>query len=115
MDASNKDALHMATAPQPSINFHARIDIDTEERRRRLQAQTGLSAPRLVGEAFRELERRLCRRKTPPISTADSGATQFASCKDRRSGIERHIIHSPDADATGLPRKPAIERLKTAT
>jgi hypothetical protein len=56
----------MPTAPQPSINFHARIDLDTEERCRRLQAQTGLSAPQLIREAFRELERRLnsCRRKT---------------------------------------------------
>jgi hypothetical protein len=51
----------MATAPQPSVNFHARIDLDTEERRRRLQAQTGLSASRLVREAFRELERRSTR------------------------------------------------------
>ena len=56
----------MATPPQQSINFHARIDVETEERRRRLQAQTGLSASRLVEEAFRELERQLntCRRKT---------------------------------------------------
>jgi len=56
----------MAAAPQPSINFHARIDLDTEERRRRLQARTGLSASQLVREAFRELERRLnvYRRKT---------------------------------------------------
>jgi hypothetical protein len=55
----------MATVPKPSFNFHARIDRDTEERRRRLQTQTGLSAPQLVSEAFRELERRLntCRRK----------------------------------------------------
>jgi hypothetical protein len=55
----------MAAGPQPSFNFHARIDRDTEERRRRLQAQTGLPAPGLVREAFRELERRLnaCRRK----------------------------------------------------
>jgi primosomal protein N'' len=55
----------MATAPQPSVNFHARIDLDTEERRRRLQAQTGLSASHLVRQAFRELEQRLnaCRRK----------------------------------------------------
>jgi hypothetical protein len=59
----------MARAPQPSINFHARIDLPTEERRRRLQEQTGLSAPQLVSEAFRELERRLCRRKTTPTST----------------------------------------------
>lgn len=49
----------MVAAPQPSINFHARIDLDTEKRRRRLQAQTGLSASRLVKEAFQELERRL--------------------------------------------------------
>jgi hypothetical protein len=48
----------MATGPQPSFNFHARIDRDTEERRRRLQAQTGLSASQLVREAFRELEQR---------------------------------------------------------
>ena len=56
----------MATACQPSVNLHARIDLDTEKRRRRLQAQTGLSAPRLIREAFRELERRLnaCCRKT---------------------------------------------------
>jgi hypothetical protein len=55
----------MATVPKPSFNFHARIDCDTEERRRRLQKQTGLSAPQLVSEAFRELERQLntCRRK----------------------------------------------------
>jgi len=49
----------MATAPTPSFNFHARIDCDTEERRRRLQERTGLSAPRLVREAFQELERHL--------------------------------------------------------
>jgi hypothetical protein len=56
----------MIAAPQPTINFHARIDLDTEERRRRLQAQTGLSASRLVEEAFRQLERQLsaCRRNT---------------------------------------------------
>jgi hypothetical protein len=65
----------MATAPQPSVNFHARIDLATEKCRRRLQAQTGLSAPQLVSEAFRELERRLCRRKTPPTSTVSRVAT----------------------------------------
>jgi hypothetical protein len=66
----------MATAPQPSVNFHARIDLDTEERRRRLQAQTGLSASRLVKEAFRELEQRLndCRRKTTAATYANGPA-----------------------------------------
>jgi hypothetical protein len=56
----------MATPSQPSVNLHARIDLDTEQRRRRLQEETGLSAPLLIREAFRELERRLnaCRRKT---------------------------------------------------
>jgi hypothetical protein len=49
----------MTTRPQPSINFHARIDLDTEACRRRLQERTGLSAPRLVAQALRELERSL--------------------------------------------------------
>jgi hypothetical protein len=53
----------MATSPQPSINFHARIDLDTEKRRRRLQAETGLSVSRLVKEAFHHLERRLSARR----------------------------------------------------
>ena len=60
----------MPTAPQPSVNFHARIDLDTEERRRRLQAQTGLSAPRLVREAFRELEQRLNAGRRETIAAA---------------------------------------------
>jgi hypothetical protein len=49
----------MASAPQPRFSFSALIDPDTEERRRRLQAQTGLSGPQLVREALRELERSL--------------------------------------------------------
>jgi hypothetical protein len=49
----------MPAQPQPSINFHARIDLDTEERRRRLQDRTGLSAPRLLREALRAYERAL--------------------------------------------------------
>jgi hypothetical protein len=66
--------------PQPAVNFHARIDLETEKRRRRLQAQTGLSAPRLVGEAFLALERYLRnRRKTTPTSTADNGTMQLGS------------------------------------
>jgi hypothetical protein len=52
----------MVNAPQPNIDFHARIDLDTEKRRRWLQAQTGLSAPALVREAFLALERRFRRR-----------------------------------------------------
>jgi len=59
MHASNWETHHMTTAPQPTFNFHARIDSDTEERRRRLQMQTGLSAPGLIREALRELERSL--------------------------------------------------------
>ncbi len=56
----------MPTQPQPSINFHARIDLDTEACRRRLQARTGLSAPRLVREAFCALERGLGADGMPP-------------------------------------------------
>jgi hypothetical protein len=55
----------MANAPQPRYEFHARIDCETEERRRRLQAQTGLSAPGLVKEAFLELERSLPKANGP--------------------------------------------------
>jgi hypothetical protein len=73
----------MVVAPQPSINFHARIDLDTEKRRRRLQAQTGLSASRLVKEAFQELERRLSwcprkatREKAPQPSSGPCGEAQ---------------------------------------
>jgi len=54
----------MPNAARPSFNFHARIDPDTEERRRRLQAQMDLSASQLVKEALRELEQaQRCRRK----------------------------------------------------
>jgi hypothetical protein len=48
----------MSTAPEPTYNLHVRLDIESEERRRRLEAKTGLSASRLVREAFLELERR---------------------------------------------------------
>jgi hypothetical protein len=85
MDASNKEALHMATAPQPSINFHARIDLDTEECRRRLQERTGFSAPLLVRAAFQELERHL---NLP----SDSGTTTSAL---GRSGRTINKLRSP--------------------
>jgi hypothetical protein len=75
----------MATAPQPSVNFHARIDLDTEERRRRLQERTGLSAPLLVREAFHELERHL---NLP----SESGTTTSAP---RRSGRTINKLRSP--------------------
>jgi len=75
----------MATAPTPSFNFHARIDCDTEERRRRLQERTGLSAPRLVREAFQELERHL---NLP----SESGTTTSAP---GRSGRTINKLRSP--------------------
>ena len=59
MHASKRETHRMAIAPQATFNFHARIDFDTQERRRRLQERTGLSAPQLVREAFQELERHL--------------------------------------------------------
>ncbi len=60
----------MLPRPQPSVNFHARIDLITEERRRRLQAQTGFSAPRLVGEALRIYEEQIDAGRVTPPSTA---------------------------------------------
>ena len=73
-----QEVLRM-TAPLPTVNFYVRLDLATEECRRRLQAELGLSAPRLVGEAFLALERDLRRRKTTPSNTADSGCQQSRS------------------------------------
>ena len=92
-----QEELHM-TAPLPTVNFYVRLDLATEECRRRLQAELGLSAPRLVGEAFLALERDLRRRKTRPSSTADSKCLQpRASSHPRDKGeataIRRHNDH----------------------
>jgi hypothetical protein len=79
----------MATGPQPSINFHARIDLDTEERRRRLQSQTGLSASQLVREAFQELERHL---NLPSESgTTTSGPGQSGRTIKPRSRLKQAV------------------------
>jgi hypothetical protein len=47
---------------KPGVNFFTRVDIETNERRRRLQARTGYSAPRLVGEALQDFENNLVAR-----------------------------------------------------
>ena len=49
----------MIPSAKPNVAFNVRIDLDTADRRRRLQQRTGLSAPRLVAQALRELEERL--------------------------------------------------------
>jgi hypothetical protein len=41
------------------VNFFTRVDLETDERRRRLQRRMGYSAPRLVDEALREFEANL--------------------------------------------------------
>jgi hypothetical protein len=46
-------------ATVPRVNFFARIDLPTEEVRRRLQARTGYAAPRLMAEAFQASEKTL--------------------------------------------------------
>jgi hypothetical protein len=51
----------MRKTAQPSYNFFARIDPETDERRRRLQDQLDFSAAELVAEAFRKLEASLNR------------------------------------------------------
>jgi hypothetical protein len=59
----------MRKTAQPSYNFFARIDPETDERRRRLQDQLDFSAAQLVAEAFRKLEasidRDLARQSSP--------------------------------------------------
>ena len=50
------------TQGKASKTFYARIDLETDERRRRLQEITGQSLPGLVEEALRSLEADLERR-----------------------------------------------------
>ena len=49
----------MRPQAKPRVNTGAQVSIETDERRRRLQERTGLSAPRLIADALRELEVRL--------------------------------------------------------
>jgi hypothetical protein len=49
----------MRSQAKPAVNFFTRVDIETDDRRRRLQERTGYSAPRLVGEALRIFENNL--------------------------------------------------------
>jgi hypothetical protein len=49
----------MRTRAKPGVNLFTRVDLETDERRRRLQERTGYSVPRLVAEALRKFERAL--------------------------------------------------------
>ena len=49
----------MRAQAKPGVNFFTRVDLETDDRRRRLQQRTGLSAPRLIADALRELEAHL--------------------------------------------------------
>jgi hypothetical protein len=53
----------MRTTAQPAVNFFTRVSLETDERRRRLQARTGYSGPELVDEALQTLERALDERE----------------------------------------------------
>jgi hypothetical protein len=90
----------MASTPQPSFNFHARIDHDTERCRRRLQAQTGFSAPLLVRAAFHEFERHL---NLP----SQSGTTTNALL-DSTGAADRHR-RDPCADPSVPPTGSSTE------
>ena len=57
-------------AAQPSFNFFARIDPDTDKRRRRLQRQLDCSASELVERALRRLEACPDDASEPPATTA---------------------------------------------
>jgi hypothetical protein len=54
----------MPKAAEPNISFAARIDMETEKRRRKLQAILNCSAPELVRRAFQALELSLKNRET---------------------------------------------------
>jgi hypothetical protein len=42
------------------VPFATRLDVETAQRRRRLEQKTGFPAYRLVAEGFRALEEQLC-------------------------------------------------------
>jgi hypothetical protein len=44
---------------KPSVAFATRVDLDTDECRRRLQQRTGLSTPDLLRQAMRLFEERI--------------------------------------------------------
>jgi hypothetical protein len=46
----------MRKSAQPTISFYARVDLETDKLRRRLQEMMGCSASELVKQAFRKLE-----------------------------------------------------------
>jgi hypothetical protein len=56
----------MRPQAKPGVNFFTRVDLETDDRRRRLQERTGLSAPRLIANALREFEARLEASCEPP-------------------------------------------------
>ena len=56
----------MRPQAKPGVNFFTRVDLETDDRRRRLQERTGLSAPRLIANALREFEARLEASWEPP-------------------------------------------------
>jgi len=53
------DGSTMRAQAKPGVNFFTRVDLETDDRRRRLQEWTGLSAPRLIADALREFEAHL--------------------------------------------------------
>jgi hypothetical protein len=59
MVVNQGDGSTMRPQAKPGVNFFIRVDLDTDDRRRRLQERTGLSAPRLIADALREFEAHL--------------------------------------------------------
>jgi hypothetical protein len=53
---------------KPTYNFYARIDGDTDQRRRRLQDLLDCSAGELVHQAFRKFEAQLASDRRPGAS-----------------------------------------------
>jgi hypothetical protein len=55
----------MRTPAQPRVNFFTSVSLETDKRRRRLEAATGFSASKLVTEALQLFEKNLSS-PTPP-------------------------------------------------
>jgi hypothetical protein len=58
----------MRTPAQPRVNFFTSVSLETDKRRRRLEAATGYSAARLVTEALQLFEKNLSSFAPPKTS-----------------------------------------------
>jgi hypothetical protein len=56
----------MRTIAQPAVNFFARVNVETDKRRRRLQEELGLTGSELIDRALRSLESQVQAKQDAP-------------------------------------------------